>query len=44
MNRRISLAERSLDLLYRGSRNQRLIDLPRTLASGAAVLYEPLAW
>lgn len=36
--------ERSLDLLYRGSKNQRLIDMPRTLASGEVCLYEPQAW
>ncbi len=36
--------ERSLDLLYRGSKNQRLIDMPNTLASGEVCLYEPLAW
>lgn len=36
--------ERSLDLLYRGSRNQRLIDMPRTLACGQVCLYTPPAW
>lgn len=36
--------ERSLDLLYRGSRNQRLIDMPQTLAAGEIRLYEPEAW
>lgn len=36
--------ERSLELLYRGSRNQRLIDMPRTLAEGTLRLYEPEAW
>ena len=36
--------ERSLELLYRGSRNQRLIDVPATLKSGAVRLYEPEAW
>lgn len=36
--------ERSLDLLYRGSRNQRLIDMPATLAAGEIRLYEPPAW
>lgn len=36
--------ERSLDLLYRGSKNQRLIDMPRTLAAGRLCLYEPEAW
>ncbi|HPU01341.1 MAG: anaerobic ribonucleoside-triphosphate reductase activating protein [Firmicutes bacterium] len=33
-------AERDLTLPYRGSRNQRLIDLPRSLAAGAAVEWE----
>ena len=36
--------ERSLDLLYRGSRNQRLIDMPATLKSGEVCLFEPEAW
>ena len=36
--------ERSLELLYRGSRNQRLIDVPRTLAGGEVCLYEPEQW
>ena len=36
--------ERSLELLYRGSRNQRLIDMKRTLAEGTLRLYEPEAW
>ena len=30
-------AERSLSLRFRGSRNQRIIDLPRSLAAGRAV-------
>lgn len=34
------LAERSLSLKWRGSRNQRLIDVPKSLACGAAVLWE----
>jgi anaerobic ribonucleoside-triphosphate reductase activating protein len=38
---RFVLAERDLTLLFRGSRNQRLIDVPRSLESGTAVLYEP---
>ena len=29
--------ERSLDIIYRGSRNQRIIDVPATLASGEVV-------
>lgn len=36
--------ERSLDLLYRGSRNQRLIDVPRTREAGEVRLYEPPEW
>ena len=36
--------ERSLDLLYRGSRNQRLIDVRLTLKSGEVRLYEPEPW
>ena len=36
--------ERSLELLYCGSANQRLIDLPKTLASGEICLYEPDVW
>lgn len=35
------LAERSLDLRFRGSRNQRLIDVPKSLKEGKAVLWEP---
>ena len=36
--------ERSLDLLYCGSRNQRLIDMPATLSEGAVRLYEIPEW
>lgn len=36
--------ERSLDLLYCGSKNQRLIDMPATLASGGIRLYVPPEW
>lgn len=36
--------ERSLDLLYCGSRNQRLIDMPATLAAGDVRLFEPETW
>ena len=35
------LAERSLDLPFRGSRNQRLIDVPKSLAAGAVVPAAP---
>lgn len=34
------LAERSLKLRWRGSRNQRLVDVPKSLAQGTAVLLE----
>ncbi len=33
-------AEHSYGLTFRGSRNQRLIDVPRSLAAGQAVLWE----
>lgn len=36
--------ERSLDLLYCGSKNQRLIDMKRTLETGVIRLYEPPVW
>ena len=32
------LEERDLELSFRGSRNQRLIDLPASLVSGQAVM------
>ncbi len=38
------LAERSLELDFRGSRNQRLIDLKATRAQGKLVLYVPPVW
>ena len=41
---RFELANRSLSLLYRGSSNQRLIDLKQTLASGSIVLWQPEKW
>ena len=31
------LAERSLQLVFRGSRNQRVLDVPKSLAAGAPV-------
>ena len=37
-------AQRSLDLLYRGSENQRLIDMQATLGAGEIRLYEPPVW
>ena len=33
------LAERDLTLRFRGSRNQRLIDVPKSLEQGEVVLY-----
>ena len=33
--------ERDLGLAFRGSRNQRLINVPRSLALGRVVLWEP---
>ena len=38
------LAERSLDLEFRGSRNQRLIDMNRTRERGEIVLYTSSEW
>ena len=35
---RFILAERDLTLLFRGSRNQRVVDLPASLSEGKAVL------
>ena len=37
---RFVLAERSLELKFRGSRNQRLIDMKRTRDTGSVVLWE----
>lgn len=37
-------AQRSLDLLFCGSRNQRLIDMNKTRTAGEIVLYDPQAW
>ena len=37
---RFILEEKDITLLFRGSRNQRLIDLPATLAQGKTVLWE----
>lgn len=41
---RFQEAKRSLDLRFRGSANQRLIDIKKTLAQGGVVLWEPAAW
>jgi anaerobic ribonucleoside-triphosphate reductase activating protein len=38
------MAERSLDLLYKGSRNQRIIDVQKSLNEGKAVLWEAPEW
>ncbi|MDD3335338.1 MAG: anaerobic ribonucleoside-triphosphate reductase activating protein [Eubacteriales bacterium] len=38
------LAQRSLDLLYKGSKNQRLIDVKQTKVSNQIVLYSPPEW
>ena len=32
-------SQRDTDLLFRGSRNQRLIDVPKSLKAGKVVLY-----
>jgi len=37
---RFILKERDLNLLFRGSRNQRLIDMPKTLKTGEVVLFD----
>ncbi len=37
---RFILKERDLNLLFRGSRNQRLIDVPKTLKTGEVVLFD----
>jgi anaerobic ribonucleoside-triphosphate reductase activating protein len=38
------LKERSLELLYKGSRNQRIIDLNKARAEGGIVLYTQPEW
>ena len=38
------LSERSLALQFCGSRNQRLIDVPKTLAAGEIVLWSAPSW
>ena len=37
---RFVLAQRDLTLRFRGSRNQRLLDMPATLKAGKATLWE----
>lgn len=41
---RFELAERSLDLYYCGSRNQRLIDMNKTKEQGGIILWTPPVW
>jgi len=38
------LSERSLQLAFRGSRNQRILDVPKSLAAGAAVEIRSGRW
>lgn len=38
---RFVLAQKSYDVAWRGSRNQRLIDVPKSLTAGSAVEWEP---
>jgi anaerobic ribonucleoside-triphosphate reductase activating protein len=40
---RFDLAQRDLTLGFRGSRNQRVLDVPRSLAQGRAVPWDPAA-
>ena len=41
---RFMMAERSLDLLYCGSRNQRVVDMQKTREAGVVVLFTPPEW
>ncbi len=41
---RFLLAERSLELSFRGSRNQRILDVPQSLLEGRAVETRQLRW
>lgn len=41
---RFRLEERSLELRFCGSRNQRLLDVPASLQAGAPVLWTPPEW
>jgi len=38
------LAEKSLELKFCGSRNQRLIDVPQSLAAQKVILWQPPTW
>ena len=39
---RFVAAEKDISLQFRGSRNQRVLDLPKTLAAGQPVIWEHL--
>ena len=41
---RFMLEQRSLELDYRGSRNQRLIDVPASLKNGEVRIWQPPVW
>ena len=41
---RFLLEERSLELVFRGSRNQRILDVPKSLASNAPIPMAPGRW
>lgn len=41
---RFILAQRNLDLRFRGSANQRILDVPASLAAGGAVWYRGERW
>lgn len=38
------LAQRNLDMRFRGSENQRILDVPKSLAAGRALWYEGERW
>ncbi len=38
------LAQRNLDLRFRGSENQRILDVPKSLAAGIATWYDKERW
>lgn len=38
------LAEKSLEIAFRGSRNQRILDVPKSLAAGEAVITTAKRW
>ncbi len=37
-------AEKSLEIAFRGSKNQRILDIPKSLAAGKAIWTESLRW